>query len=195
MKTLPININIAGQKVLVIGSGDIAIEKIERLLPYESELTVVAEQPSVALQSLIDANKIRHFAEPYRSAHLQGHKIVYAAIDDRALAESIYRDTRETPVLLNTVDMPGYCDFIMPAVVQGQHFALSISTGGKAAGLSKQLREQLEASLGQEDDILELLKNVRQIFQKKYDSFSERRDHLRKILDELGAIEESHDED
>jgi precorrin-2 dehydrogenase/sirohydrochlorin ferrochelatase len=189
VKTLPIHLNITGRNVLVIGSGEFAIEKIERLLPYGPDITVVSESPSDGLAALIESNGITQLPEPYRAEHLQGYKIVYSAVEDRAEAERIHRDTRESPVLLNTVDTPEFCDFIMPAVVQGEHFAISISTGGKAAGLSKQLREQLQDSLEQEDDVLELLEQVRAIFQGKYDSFGERRDHLRKILDELRQME------
>ncbi len=189
MKTLPINLSIEGQRVLVIGGGFFAVQKVERLIAYNPELTIVAEQVSDELRTMIDTHGITQLSEPYRAEHLDGFAIVYSAVEDRAEAERIYEDSRKRSVLLNTVDSPELCDFIMPAVVQGEHFALSISTGGKAAGLSKQLREELEVSLAQEDEILDLLEQVREIFQKKYASFEERRDHLRTILEELRALE------
>ena len=167
-----------------------ALEKIERLVQYESDVTIVSPDLSSKVGAIVAEHDIRHLDECYCKDHIGTHRIIYAASDDETNTR-VYDDTRELSVLLNTVDAPDFCDFIMPSVVQGEHFTLSVSTGGKAAGLSKQMREQLEQYLAKEDDILLQLDKIRDVFKRKYETFNERRDRLREILDKLNRIEKS----
>jgi len=188
VKTFPIHLKIEGLKILLVGGGTLALEKLDKLVQYEADVTVVSPHLSPDVAAIVEAHGVSHLAEPYRRDHIGTHRIVYAAADEATNAR-IYDDTRSIPILLNTVDAPDFCDFIMPSVVQGAHFTLSVSTGGKAAGLSKQMREQLERYLAKEDDVLTLLDKIRDIFKRKYATFNERRDRLREILEELERIE------
>lgn len=189
MKTLPINVVIEDLPVLVIGGDFEALEKVEKLLSYGADITVLAAELSDGLAALAAEGRIRHICERYTPEHLKGYRLVYAADQCEARRKQIRDDTRALGVMFNAVDMPDLCDFIMPAAIQGKHFTLSICSGGKAAGLSRQLREELEASLSQEDEILEVMDQIRTIFKRKYDTFGERRKRIRAILDELQAME------
>lgn len=189
MKTLPINLNLDGMAVLVIGGGTQALEKINKLLPYVPALTILSPALDPELRDLVAAGDIRYWQGPYQPEKLDGFRLVIAAVNDPAVSERIYSDTRSRPVLLNTVDDARFCDFIMPAVVQGEHFAISISTGGQAAGLSRQLRMQIEAAVAQEDELVGALGRIRELFKRKYDTFPERRKRLWAILDELETLE------
>lgn len=189
MKTFPIHLKVEGLKVLLVGGGALAFEKLERLVLYDADVTIVSPKLSPKVAAIVLENDVRHLVESYCKDHIGTNRIIYAAADDETNAR-IYDDTRKLPVLLNTVDAPDFCDFIMPSVVQGDHFTLSVSTGGKAAGLSKQMREQLEQYLGKEDDILLQLDKIRDVFKRKYVTFNERRDRLREILEELEGIEQ-----
>jgi len=190
VKTFPIHLKVEGLKVLLVGGGHLALEKIERLVQYEADVTIVCPDLSPEVAAIVAEHDVRHLAESYCKDHIGNHRIIYAAADDETNAR-IYDDTRKLPVLLNMVDAPDFCDFIMPSVVQGEHFTLSVSTGAKAAGLSKQMREQFEQYLRREDDILVQLDKIRDVFKRKYDTFNERRDRLRQILEELERIEKS----
>jgi len=189
MKTLPINVNLAGMPVLIIGGGPLAAEKLDKLLRYDANVTVVSPELCDDVRRLVDARRIRFIEDVYRPTYLPGYRLVMAATGNRKVHEQIHSDTRGRCCLLNAVDTPDLCDFILPAVVQGEHFSLAISTGGKAAGLARHLREELEQTLHREDDILELLEAIRTLFKRKYTSFDERRRRLMAILDELDAIE------
>lgn len=189
MKTLPLNVNLAGMKILVVGGGPLAEEKLQKLLPYGPEVTLVSPALCEGVAAMVRDGRVRHVCDRYKPEYLPGHRLVFAATGDRLVHEQIRCDTRGRCCLLNTVDTPDLCDFIMPAVVQGEHFALAISTGGKAAGLARHLREELEASLCQEDGILELLDRIRHVFKRKHRTFAERRERLKAILHELDAIE------
>ncbi len=193
MKTLPINVVIEGLPVLVIGGDFEAYEKIQKLLSYGADITVLSPTLNADLEALVEADEIRHLAERYTPDHLEGFRLLYVADLEESVRVQIQKDSRELGLLFNAVDMPHLCDFIMPASIQGENFAISICTGGKAAGLSRQLREQLEAAVSQEDEILDVLDQIRTIFKRKYDTFGQRREHLWAILKELEAMEEKPD--
>jgi siroheme synthase-like protein len=190
MKTFPINLRLENTAVLVVGGGTVAAEKLAKLIPHRPRLTIVSPKLGPAVQRLLDGGAAaRWIAECYRPEHLDGQRLVFAATGDRDVSACLYADTRSRPVLLNAVDMPDWCDFILPAVVSGEHFSLALCTGGMAAGYARQFREQLEAGVRSEDDILELLKAVRVALRRKEQTFDARRDRLWAILRELEAIE------
>ncbi|MDA1044407.1 MAG: bifunctional precorrin-2 dehydrogenase/sirohydrochlorin ferrochelatase [Verrucomicrobia bacterium] len=193
MKTLPINVVVEGLPVLVIGGDFEAYEKVEKLLAFGAEITVLSPTLNADLTALRDDEKIVHLAERYTPDNLEGFRLVFVGDLEESVRERIRSDSRELGLLFNAVDMPHLCDFIMPACVQGRNFTIAICTGGKAAGLSCQLREQLEASVAQEDEILDVLDSIRTIFKRKFDTFSERREHVWAILKELEAIEKKAD--
>ena len=189
MKTFPINVKLAGLPVLMVGGGAMAAEKLEKLMPHHPRLTLVSPQLDTQVEQLVAAHGIHCLREPYAAKHLKGHRLVYAAAEDLSVNRQVYADTRGMCMLVNAVDMPDCCDFIMPAVVSGEHFSIAISTGGTAAGYARQLREQLEAAVQQEDDIVKILEQIRAVFKRKVDTFAARRERLWEILRELEGME------
>src|SRR5262245_57019787 len=147
MKTFPINLRLEQLPVLVVGGGKLAAEKLERLLPHRPRITLVAPELSDATRALAESHALNWRQESYRSAHLAGQRLVFVATDDAAVSHQVYADTRALGVLVNAADLPECCDFIMPAVVAGDHFSIAVSTGGTAAGYARQLREQLQAAV------------------------------------------------
>ncbi|MCE9616577.1 MAG: bifunctional precorrin-2 dehydrogenase/sirohydrochlorin ferrochelatase [Lentisphaerae bacterium] len=189
MRTFPINITLTGLKVLVVGGGAVAAEKLEKLIPHRPRLTLVSPQLAPVTERLVREHALTWLPEPYATAHIGDHRLVFAATDDNAVNRRIYEDTRGLPVLVNAADLPACCDFIMPAVVSGEHFTLAISTGGLAAGYARQWREQLEAAVAQEDTILDLLDRIRTQLKRKVETFPARRARLWEILKELEQLE------
>lgn len=189
MKTLPINLKLEGLNILMVGGGGMAAEKLEKLLPHRPRLTLVSPEVTPDVRAMIDQHGIHYLPECYRAEHLAGQQLAFGATDDRDVSRRLYADTRGSGVLINAVDLPECCDFIMPAVVSGAHFTLAISTGGMAAGLSRQMREQLESAVRQEDGILELLEKIRTLLKRKVVTFDARRERLWQILRELEVME------
>lgn len=188
MQTFPINLRLADVPVLVVGGGAVAAEKLERLVPHRPRLTLVCPDLAPQTAALVATHGILHRREGYRPEHLDGQRLVFAATSDPALQRRIYDDTRSRGLWVNTVDVPATCDFILPAVVAGQHFSLAISTGGLAAGYARHLREELEAAVQQEDGVLEVLEAIRAMLKRKVSTFDARRERLREILRELDEL-------
>jgi len=185
MKTFPINLVLKKLPILVIGGGTVAEEKIRKILPFKPRITVVSPKITVYLKKLITNKKIFHHHAIYKTNYLQRQQLVIAATNNKAINEQIFNDAQKQNLLVNTVDDPELCNFIFPAIITGDHFTLSIGTNGKAAGVSKKTREELEDYLRGEDQVLEVIEKIRKVFKKKYTTIEKRRDKLMHILKQI----------
>ncbi len=189
MKTFPVNLKLDGMKILMIGGGAVALEKLEKILPYGPEITLVSPEVRPEVTRLIVRHRLRYIPERYRPAHLEGQQLVIGAANDPEVNRQLHADTRDRGLLLNAVDMPAYCDFIVPAVVAGEHFSIAISTGGLAAGLARHTREQLESAVRAEDGVLEALDQLRALLKRRHATVEARKAFVWRVLRELECIE------
>lgn len=114
------------------------------------------------LAALKGRRLIRHVERPYRRGDLDGKALVVAATDDREANAAIASHARLKGILVNAVDDPTACDFILPAVVRQGEVVLAISTGGLSPALARWLRQELEGYLSDEfAPLAELLADVR----------------------------------
>jgi len=84
------------------------------------------------------------------SRALGGLKVLFVAGLPRKEAERLARLARGQGTLVNVEDMPGLCDFHVPAVIRRGDLLLTVSTGGRSPGLARLIREWLERRLGLE---------------------------------------------
>lgn len=192
MKTFPINLKLEGMRLLMVGGGAVALEKLEKILPYRPAITLVSPEVRPEVAHLIATHGLRYIQDVYHPEHLDGQQLVIGAANDREVNRQIHADTRARGLLLNAVDMPAYCDFIVPAVVAGEHFSVAISTGGVAAGMARQVRLQLEESVRAEDGVLEVLDKIRTLLKRKFDTVEARKARMWEILGELERVEREH---
>jgi precorrin-2 dehydrogenase/sirohydrochlorin ferrochelatase len=83
-------------------------------------------------------------------AALSGLHLLFVAGLEKSQAASLAARARSQGILVNVEDVPELCDFHMPAIVRRGDLALTVSTSGKAPGLSRLIREWLERSIGAE---------------------------------------------
>ncbi|MDE2746667.1 MAG: bifunctional precorrin-2 dehydrogenase/sirohydrochlorin ferrochelatase [Chloroflexota bacterium] len=158
----PVFFDLEGRSVLVIGGGQLALEKVQGLLAAAAQVTVVASALTEELAALRDAGRIEHLAREYRPGDMQGRALVMAAGDDRDANEALQADARAIGVPLNAADDPAHCDFILPAVVRQSPVTLAISTGGGSPAMARRIREELTEYLDTETSSLaELVAEVR----------------------------------
>jgi len=141
---MPISIAMTGRRCLVVGGGAVALRKVENLLAYGADVTVVAPQALEVLQEHARQGRITLKTRAYRPREAGGYGLVVSATDDRALNQRIYDDARSRGVLVNVVDDPPRCDFIVPAVVRRDCLSVAVDTDGKAPFMSGHLRAILE---------------------------------------------------
>jgi precorrin-2 dehydrogenase/sirohydrochlorin ferrochelatase len=140
MAYFPAFLKFDDKKILIIGGGNVALEKLEHLLDFTKNITLVAQDFNEESQRLIDEYNLVHFKKMYETNDIDGYDIVIAAIDNFALQEQIYFETRGKNCLCNCVDLQKYCDFIFPSYVKKGDLTIAISTGGTSPAMAKQLR-------------------------------------------------------
>jgi len=150
MSLYPIFLKLAGHKVLIVGGGLIAQQKIEAVLRSATDVTVIAPEITPRIRLWAHQGLLVHIALPFRPGMAGGYFLVIAATGSEELNRAIYEEARQAGALSNAVDDPGYCDFYAPAVVSRGEFQIAISTGGHSPALAQNVRKQLEQTFGPE---------------------------------------------
>jgi precorrin-2 dehydrogenase/sirohydrochlorin ferrochelatase len=140
----PLLLDLEGRAVLVVGGGLVAERKVESLIEAGASVTVVAPKVTPALDGLSDSKSIRIRKRRFEENDLEGALLVITATDDARVQEQVAEEARKRNVLVNTVDQPRLCDFIVPAVVRRGDVLLAISTSGKSPALAAALRAKVE---------------------------------------------------
>jgi precorrin-2 dehydrogenase/sirohydrochlorin ferrochelatase len=161
----PIALDLSGRRALVVGGGEVALRKARALADAGAHVRVVAPK---LVAGFTEDGRFECFAARYEKGHLEGARIAVAATDDEAVNRQVAEDARAAGVLVNVVDRPELCDFIVPAQVRRGDLLIAISTGGAAPALAKRLRERLEKEFGPEyATYLAVLREVREDLKKR----------------------------
>ncbi len=157
MPYYPILIDLQGKKVIVVGGGAVAQRKIETLREYGANVHVIAGEMTPTLSRYVKKGEIRFLGKEFRKDYLDGAFVVIAATDDHILNCRISEQAREKGILINTVDQPSECNFIVPSVLRRGDLLIAVSTSGKSPALAKKIREDLEKEFGREYESLLIL--------------------------------------
>jgi precorrin-2 dehydrogenase / sirohydrochlorin ferrochelatase len=150
MSLYPVFLKLEGHKVLIVGGGLIAQQKIEAVLRSATDVTVIAPQVTPRIRLWAHQGRLKHVALPYRAGMAEGYFLVIAATDSEQVNRAVYDEARKSGALSNAVDDPGYCDFYAPAVVSRGDLQIAISTGGNSPALAQSIRKDLEQEFGPE---------------------------------------------
>ena len=150
MSLYPIFLKLEGHKVLIVGGGMVAEQKIEAVLRSATDVTVVSPQITSRIRFWAHQGHIKHHAVEFRPGMTQGYFLVISCTDSEETNRAVYQEARKNGALANAVDDPGYCYFYAPAVVSRGEFQIAISTGGNSPALSQHVRKQLEEDFGPE---------------------------------------------
>ncbi len=153
----PILVDLEGKKVVVVGGGAVAQRKIETLLEHGAEVQVISQALTPALTTYSDEGKIELLGPEFQENHLNGAFMVIAATNDSLLNHQVSQVARKKGLLINAVDQPPDCNFIVPSILRRGDLLIAVSTSGKSPALAKKVREELEKSFGSEYESLLLL--------------------------------------
>jgi precorrin-2 dehydrogenase / sirohydrochlorin ferrochelatase len=144
----PMFLKLAGKQCLVVGAGKVGEPKIGGLIDTGANIHVVAIDASVQVREWANAGKIELELRTFSNNDLDGKFLAIVATASNRTNELIYREAEQRGVLCNVVDVPEYCDFFYPAVVQRGDLQIAISTNGQSPSLAQKLRQQLERQFG-----------------------------------------------
>jgi siroheme synthase-like protein len=142
-------LRLSGRRCLVVGGGDVGLEKVEGLLACDGDVILVAPDAIEPLAALAAEGSIAWERREYRPSDLEGSFMVIAATSDTDVNVGIYEDAERRAMLVNVVDVPPLCNFILPAIVRSGPLAIAISTAGASPALAKRIRDEIADEYGE----------------------------------------------
>lgn len=181
----PVFLKLRNLRVLIVGGGNVAEEKLHFLLKSspDAHVTMVATFFREGTLSLAESGDVKSHKRSFDPSDLDGHHIVIAATDDEHLNKEIYELCRSRGTLVNVADNPPLCDFYMGGIVTKGNVKIAISTNGQSPTTAKRLRQFFEEIIP--DDIDELVVNLRAHRIKLKGDFQEKVDYLNRLTRRL----------
>src|SRR5437588_2015112 len=144
---------------MVVGGGDVGLEKVEGLLACDADVTLVAPEAHPELVQLALEGSIAWERRDYQPQDLDGCLIVIAATNHTDVNIRVFEDAEQRSMLVNVVDVPPLCNFILPAIVRTGSLAVAISTAGASPALAKRMKREIGELFGEPYANLAMLLN------------------------------------
>lgn len=173
MLTYPVClVGLECRRSVVIGGGKIAARKAQALLNAGAAVAVISPEFCEEFRSLqANPGRVELVQRAYQPGDLDGAFLVIAATDAPEVNRAVWQEAQMRNCLINVVDDPAHCNFIVPAVVDRGEIKIAVTTGGLSPALSRRLRERLEALIGPEyAQLAALLGELRPELQKRFEA-------------------------
>jgi uroporphyrin-III C-methyltransferase/precorrin-2 dehydrogenase/sirohydrochlorin ferrochelatase len=192
----PVLLDLRGRRSVVAGGGPIAEGKVVPLVDGGAAVTVVAPDLTPGLAALAREGRFTHVARPYAPGDLDDAYLAIAATDDAEVNHAVHAEAEAKGVLINVVDDPPYCGFILPSILRRGDLVVAVSTSGNAPALAVRVRERLERELGDEyARFLALAGSIRTPLAERYPDFQIRKRLWYRLVDsDVLALLRSGDE-
>ena len=182
----PVFLKIGELKTLVVGGGNVGLEKLEALLKNNPEAKVKLVGTTIRQEIKDFADRygfIELIERAYKPEDLEDVEVVILATDDKSLHIRIREEAKRRKLLVNVADTPELCDFYLGSTVKKGNLKIGISTNGKSPTLSKRIREVLEEILP--DEVDELLDNLQAIREDLKGDFAYKVQKLNEVTSSL----------
>lgn len=180
MGYFPFFVDVENQNCLVVGGGVVALRKIEKLLPFNPNITVVSPKVHKEILSIKNINIIKR---KFDFNDLKEKSFVITATDDKVLNKEIYNSCKENNIPVNTVDDKDNCSFIFPALARNNGVTVAISTSGKSPLYAKYLRKKIENLIQDSESIVNNLSKYREKIKNEISLEENRKAAFEKLLD------------
>ena len=184
----PAFFNLDGQKVLIVGGGEVALRKAALLERTGAVITVVAPQIAPELMQRAAAGALQLAIREFSPGDLDGMRLVIVATSRRAVNRWIATLSEARNIPVNVVDDAQASRFIVPAIIDRDPVLVAISTGGTSPVLARRLRERLEALIPTRiGEFAIWLKALRDVARRTLRDSAERRRFFEAIVDGAAA--------
>lgn len=161
MSYFPAFLKLDNKKILIVGGGYIAYEKLDHLLDFTNDIFVIASDFSDEMMQRIKKENLQFEKRTYREGDIEEYAVVIVAVDDIPLQSEIFQESKKYNCLCNSVDSVDYCDFIFPSYVKKDDLTIAISTSGASPAMAKHLRIYLQNLIP--EGISEFLKEMKSL--------------------------------
>ncbi|KAB1157388.1 bifunctional precorrin-2 dehydrogenase/sirohydrochlorin ferrochelatase [Tenacibaculum aiptasiae] len=181
----PIFLKVHQLNVLLIGAGNVGLEKLSFLLKSSpnAKVQIVAIDILPEVKSLAEKHHIKIIQEAYKVSHLHNKDLVIVATDNNHVNIQAYNDCKKQNLLVNVADTPHLCDFYLGGIVTKGNVKIAISTNGKSPTTAKRLRQFFEEVIP--EDINELVQNLNKYRKTIKGNFEEKVETLNKLTEGL----------
>lgn len=167
MSFFPAYLNLNHKRILLIGGSYIALEKLEKLVDFTENITVISKEFSTSFTNFANKYLVEMQTRAYEVGDINGFDIVIVATDTVDLHRAIFEESRTSRILVNSVDDTAYCDFIFPSYIKKGDLTISVSTSGASPALAKRLKQYLEKLIPENmADFLAEMKTLRKTMPK-----------------------------
>ena len=142
-------LKLTGRRCVVVGGGAIGLEKVEGLLACDGKVVLISPRAAPELEALAAEGSIEWIRREYETGDLDNTFIAIAATEDTDVNIRVYEDAERRAMLVNIVDVPPLCNFILPAIVRTGPLAIAISTAGASPALAKRIKAQVAEEFGE----------------------------------------------
>jgi precorrin-2 dehydrogenase/sirohydrochlorin ferrochelatase len=187
----PIFLKVNTLNILIIGGGNVGLEKLHFLLKSSPNANVEVLAKSFLPETVELAKKhgVNLIKRSFKRRYLKKRHLVIAATDDRELNKKIYINAKKRYLLANIADTPELCDFYMGGIVNKGHVKIAISTNGKSPTTAKRLRQFFEEVIP--EDINHMVENLNEYRKTIKGDFGEKVNKLNEITQTLIQKRES----
>jgi len=184
----PVFLKVAVLDVLIVGGGNVGLEKLTFLLKSSpsANVTMVSKAFIPEVISLAKGYNVSLVEEAYKSSFLKGRQMVIATTDDLDVNLQVYHDCKKENILVNLADNPTYCDFYMGGIVTKGNIKIAISTNGKSPTAAKRLRQFFEEVLP--ENMNEFVENLNTYRKTIKGDFEEKVSKMNEITKEMIKI-------
>src|SRR5919197_6148103 len=142
-------LKLKGRRCVVVGGGEVGLEKVEGLLACDGDVTVIAPEAVPELEEYAREGSIHWERREFRDDDLDGKFLAIAATSITDVNISVYDGAERRAMLCNVVDVPPLCNFILPAIVRTGPLAIAISTAGASPALEKRMKREIAEAYGE----------------------------------------------
>jgi uroporphyrin-III C-methyltransferase / precorrin-2 dehydrogenase / sirohydrochlorin ferrochelatase len=180
----PVFFDLAGQRVLIVGGGEVALRKVSLLERTGALITVVAPQIAPELMERAAAGGLTLAVREFAPDDLDGARLVIVATSRRAVNRWIAKLSESRNIPVNVVDDREASRFIVPAIIDRDPVLVAVSTGGASPVLARRLRERLEALIPKRiGELAAWLNALRGAARQKLRDTDERRRFFEEVVD------------
>jgi len=187
----PVFLKVAVLDVLIVGGGNVGLEKLTFLLKSSpsANVTMVSKAFMPEVISLAKGHNVSLVEDAYKTSYLKGRQMVIATTDDLDVNLQVYHDCKKENILVNLADNPTYCDFYMGGIVTKGNIKIAISTNGKSPTAAKRLRQFFEEVLP--ENMNELVENLNVYRKTIKGDFEEKVSKMNEITKEMIKIKKT----
>lgn len=158
----PIYVELQNKSVLIVGGGIVAFRKVKTLLDHGAIVRIVSPKLLPELKELVDFVRCFWLEKEYSPGDIQDSILVFSCTEKEDVNAEVAQNANEAYRLINVVDDPEKCTFIVPSILERGDLSIAVSTSGSSPIVARQIRADLEKEYGDEmKDYLALLKSWR----------------------------------